>query len=223
MDGYCLNPIVGFWTSFACNLISDIWIILFAIPKVWALKMQKRQKNMLLGVLTLSWVVVIAGIVRIARLFPILHNPDVTWVSYDSSIWSSVEINVSIICFSAPAWKPIFKRFLPGFMYSLTDKTSGNGKPSYGDRSTRSRSVHRKGVFKLSRSSNKKALVSQSREELAKTTRSNQWELAAADMNVNDDVHGEENPRMDGGETGIMKSTGLVYQHLYQPGPSVAA
>jgi len=53
--GYCLDAMIGFWTSFACNTISDIWIIVFAARKVWALKMQRTQKMALVGTLTLGW------------------------------------------------------------------------------------------------------------------------------------------------------------------------
>ena len=124
IPGYCTNTIVAFWVSFVCGMISDIWLIVFAVPKVWSLKLQRSQKIALLSTLTLGWVVVVAGIVRVVRIRMILRDPDITWASYDSSIWSSVETDVALICAAAPALKPIFKRFTPGFLYSLSASRS---------------------------------------------------------------------------------------------------
>ena len=66
---------------------------------------------------------------RVVRIATILHNPDTTWVSYDSSIWGSVETDVALICAATPALKPIFKRFTPGFIYSLSASRSRSTKP----------------------------------------------------------------------------------------------
>ena len=143
----------------------------------------------------------IAGIIRVIRISTILTIPDVTWVSYDSSIWSAVEINVSIICAAAPALKPIFKRYMPNFMYSLSGKTS-RSKPTHGDRSTWVKASSKNGTaFEMGRSITRHNLTSQSQEELARSSE------RKVDISVSgDDVDSEE------GE-GIMKSTNVTISH----------
>lgn len=230
--GYCLNTIIAFWTSFACNLISDIWIIIFAIPKVWSLKMQTRQKVILLSVLTTSWIVVIAGIVRVARISAVIHSDDTTWRSYDSSIWSAVEINVCVICAAAPAWKAIFKRYMPNFMYSLSGKTSETPKAAYGDQSSRSRPNGKggvkSGVFEMSRSLHRSALTSPSQEELANSSGRNEWVMGKADINAESDMVSEgsdkASDKIPADHEGIMKSTQVTVDSWSgsQPGPSTA-
>jgi hypothetical protein len=166
--GFCTNSIPWFWVCFACQLISDIWIIGFAAPRVWALKMQRTQRIALLGMLTLGWVTVVASIVRAVRISTILTSADKTWVSYDSSIWAAVEVNVAILCASAPAWKPIFKRFAPNLLYSLSGRTTRSG-PSHGERSKWAKGTSKASqTFEMDRSRNKPhRLFSSSEEELA--------------------------------------------------------
>lgn len=209
--GHCLDEIIGFWTSFACNLASDIWLIVFAAPRIWGLKMQARQKVALLATLTLGWVVVIAAILRVVRIAAILHSDDTTWRAYDSSIWSAVEVNVSITCAAGPALKPVFKHFTPGFMYSLSGKAS-QVKPGNTDRTTWIRASQKgNGVFEMSRSVTRHDLTSHSQEELANTMGQTQWVTGRLNMTASEDGISEEGRDIDSG--GILKITQVTVSH----------
>lgn len=202
---------MAFWTSIACNLISDVWLIVFAAPRVWGLKMQGRQKLALLATLTLGWVVVIAAIIRAVRISAIIHSPDATWRSYDSSIWSAVEINTSIICAAGPALKPLFRRFAPGFMYSLSDGKVSQTKPSNGARSWVKAGQNGTGVFEMSRSVTQHDLGSQSQEELANSAGQNRWITSKRDTSSSLGEGGEAILELEG--DGIMKSTHVTVSH----------
>jgi hypothetical protein len=186
--GKCSDNISWFWVSLACQLASDIWIIGFAIPRVWALKMQRTQKIALLSMLTLGWLTVIAAIIRAVKISTILTNEDLTWVSYDSSIWAAVEVNVAIVCAAAPAWKPIFKRWTPGLLYSLSGRTAQQGPP-YGERSTWANGTPKAPqAFELSRSRKKiHDLTSPSQEELAQGAAPHQWGTGTIDIRSSND------------------------------------
>jgi len=211
--GHCSNTIIGFWTSVACQIISDIWIIVFAVPRVWQLKMQRAQRLALLGTLTLGWVTVIAAVIRAVRISTILHSTDSTWVSYDSSIWSAVEVSVSIICAAAPTLKPIFKRWAPGMLYSLSGKTS-QGKPGNTDRSAWVKASSKgAGTFEMTRSRiGRHDTASHSQEELAHNGSHSNWGSGKLDMTVSeDDVESMEGRQAHG--DGIMKSTHVKVSH----------
>ncbi|KAK6442723.1 hypothetical protein LTR95_001039 [Oleoguttula sp. CCFEE 5521] len=111
--GYCYSLEPGFWAHFVCNLVSDIWLIAFAAPRVWRIKLPTRQKVVLLATITLGWVVVIAAIVRAVLVSMVINAVDRTWASRDPSIWTSVELNVAILCAAVPALKPLLTRFVP--------------------------------------------------------------------------------------------------------------
>ena len=136
-----------------------------------------------------------------SRISSILHATDTTWVSYDSSIWSSLEINTSIVCAAAPALKPIFKRYMPGFMYSISGKTS-RGKPSHDDRSTWVKASSKNGTaFEMGRNFARNNLTSQSQEELARSV-GRKMDISGS----GDELDSEE------GE-GITKSTHVTISH----------
>lgn len=216
--GICLNTIPAFWTSFVCNLLTDIYLIAFAFPKIWNLQMQKRQKVALLSTVSLGWVVIVAAIIRVVRISAILHATDTTWRAYDSSIWSAVEMNTSLICAAAPALKPLFKRFLPGLMSSLSGRTSKTVNPNSGGlygSGKNSRSTWMKGSrsrterIELDSTVRHGDLTSLSQEELARSAGRSEWLPGKLDLGGDDDeVNSEEGARSyehDG--DGIMKST----------------
>lgn len=74
--------------------------------------------------------VIVASVVRVVRISTILHEEDKTWASYDSSIWSAVEVDVGLICVSAPATRKLMKKIAPGFMRSFRGSDSNEGRSS---------------------------------------------------------------------------------------------
>ncbi|KAK0609017.1 hypothetical protein DIS24_g12586, partial [Lasiodiplodia hormozganensis] len=73
---------------------------------------------------------IIAAIIRAVRISTILRSADKTWVSYDSSIWSAVEVDVGLICASAPATWKLVKKVAPRFAEAMTNDRSSS--PSSG-------------------------------------------------------------------------------------------
>ncbi len=64
----CLNPTPAFYASGICNVLTDIWLIVIVVPRIWNLQMAIRQKIALFIIITLSWLVIIAALVRMVRL-----------------------------------------------------------------------------------------------------------------------------------------------------------
>lgn len=123
-DGKCQNTTPGFYVSVGISLFTDIALIAYSAYKVFGLQMRLRQKLTLMSTVGISWVVVIAAIVRAVKIHAVIKNStDSSWRAYDTSIWSSVEINVALLCTAAPAVKPLLQKLAPTFMYSLSGKT----------------------------------------------------------------------------------------------------
>jgi hypothetical protein len=119
------------------------------------LQIPKKQKLSLMAVLSLSILVVLAAIIRIARIIHIDNSSDIPWDSYDIDIWAAVEINAGIFCVSAPAVKPLLRQIAPGLLSSIrtTDNfTSKNRK--YGSGTAISRITANHPGFELSSQSN---------------------------------------------------------------------
>ena len=112
--GHCYSQLPGLWIQFSCNVASDIWLIAFAAPRIWYVRLPTRQRMVLVITMTLGWLVVLAAIVRVVRMNSVMKAVDRTWASRDPLIWTSVELNVAIICAAIPALQPILTRFAPG-------------------------------------------------------------------------------------------------------------
>jgi hypothetical protein len=51
--------------------------------------------------------------------------------SWDIDIWSSVEVNVGLLCASAPALKPLIRKVLPNLFASGAEHSSGRNNNAF--------------------------------------------------------------------------------------------
>ena len=64
------------------------------------------------AVFSLGLLVVAAGSVRTYYLTKLGTDYDITWVGFDVFVWADLEVQLSIICASAPALRVFFRRYL---------------------------------------------------------------------------------------------------------------
>jgi hypothetical protein len=64
----CVNPSPAFYVNGIGNILADAWLVVIVVPRIWGLKMAPKQKMALFVIITLSWLVIIAAIVRMVRL-----------------------------------------------------------------------------------------------------------------------------------------------------------
>lgn len=128
----CLDDFAGFIISGTINIVADALLIAIVLPRVIELKLHKRQRWALVGVVLLGILAVVAGITRMVRVSIMLQKSDFdpSWDSYDISIWTNTEIYVSLICAAAPGIKPVIVRLLPkvlGTSLKSKSRTTGGG------------------------------------------------------------------------------------------------
>lgn len=127
----CLHDTAALYINGSLNAALDIALMAIVLPRILELHINKRQKWALIGIISLGSFAVIAAIIRMVRVGTTIVRPDFdpTWDMYDVSIWSSMEIYVSLICASAPGIKPLVSKLLPKLLgsslYSRT-RTLGN-------------------------------------------------------------------------------------------------
>jgi hypothetical protein len=83
--------------------------------------------------------VCIVSILRLHSLVAISNSVDPTYDNPPAATWSSVEINVGIICSCLPLLRPILTRFMPGAMSSKARSNNAGPRQYATIRSTRSR------------------------------------------------------------------------------------
>jgi hypothetical protein len=132
-DSKCLADIPGFYVNGALNIFADIALMVILLPRVFQLKLHKRQRWALVTVVSVGSLAAIAGIARMVRVSAIFKKPDFdpSWDSYDVSLWTTTEIYVSLICAAAPGMKPVIVRIMPKLLgSSLHSRTRQGAFPS---------------------------------------------------------------------------------------------
>lgn len=208
----CINTIPAFYAATVENIVVDILLMGFAAPLILRLKLAPRQRIALLITVCLGGVPIIASIIRAVRVSNILHASDKTWVSFDSSIWSAVDANVSIICASVPSLKPLLRQIAPKFMGSTfgTSNPGTSGQYANTKKSWLDRSFGGKG-YEL-HSTPRSDMHNNSQLELANNAGRSDWAIKQAEA---DDDAASEGSSVHGGPN-ITKSVTVAVTRVAQ-------
>ena len=135
----CTNIVTIYLSSAPLNIITDLAIFFLPMPILTSMRLPKKQKIILVITFGFGVFVAIIDVVRIAYLQDAQratlraaqtdhsesgndqrNTGDFAWYSSLSFMWSTVEINVGIMCGCVPALKPLARRFLPSWIIDHT-------------------------------------------------------------------------------------------------------
>ncbi|KAH6620442.1 hypothetical protein C7974DRAFT_316803 [Boeremia exigua] len=104
------------------NCVADLATTVTPIPLILGLHMPRRQRYAVACLFAMGIVVTVAGIVRTWFIYKSLVTTyDNTWYAYPLWIAAAVEIDLGVICASAPVLRPLISK-LP---FSLSETFSG--------------------------------------------------------------------------------------------------
>ncbi|KAK2033733.1 hypothetical protein LX32DRAFT_702450 [Colletotrichum zoysiae] len=110
IDGRCLNTSIISYTGSAITIVEDIVLIIIPIPELLKLQLKPRKKLALIFMFCLGLFATITSIIRLQYLVLFSHTYDPTWDNSSVVVWSSIEVNVAILCGSFPALLPLLKK-----------------------------------------------------------------------------------------------------------------
>lgn len=119
------------------SVVSDFYSVLLPCLMLHNFEAPRRQKIALNIIFCLGLIVVAAGSVRTYYLHQLGHSIDLTWTGYDVFIWAQLEVQLSLICASAPALRVFFRKYLSDPV--LRAITSGRSNSRRGSRRTSQR------------------------------------------------------------------------------------
>ncbi|KAH8890583.1 putative PTH11-type G-protein coupled receptor protein [Thozetella sp. PMI_491] len=143
--GRCLNINSIGWANAAISIALDVWML--AIP-LWQIRNLKLHWKKKVGVAMMFFVgtfVTVVSIIRLQFLVDLGSSTNPTFDQTDVSIWSTVEINVGIICTCMPSLRLFLVRLFP-----VLGGSSHNtrGYENYGDYGSKSKAIRSKtGTF----------------------------------------------------------------------------
>ncbi|KAF2790309.1 hypothetical protein K505DRAFT_282840 [Melanomma pulvis-pyrius CBS 109.77] len=125
----CINQSAMWFTNAGVNILTDFIIILLPMPVVRSLNLGQRQKQVLIIVFGIGGFGCIVSILRLHSLVAISNSTDPTYDNPPAATWSSVEIDVAIICSCLPCLRPLLARYFPG-IFSSHHRSRASAIPS---------------------------------------------------------------------------------------------
>ncbi|KAL4901292.1 hypothetical protein BDW74DRAFT_84770 [Aspergillus multicolor] len=135
--GSCYNEIAFFrWNGFA-NMLLDILMLILPLPMVWQMGLCQKQRLLLTGIFLMGGFVCIVSILRITSFDHSVRN-DPTFTQVPSSMWSSVEQGLEIVCACLPTLRPLLRLCgCRGPNRSRSSSNHGQSQSPYGPGSNR--------------------------------------------------------------------------------------
>ncbi|KAF4930352.1 Satratoxin biosynthesis SC1 cluster protein 4 [Colletotrichum viniferum] len=126
--GRCMDRLAFWFSNAVLNIATDIIIVVIPIPLIRTLQISRKQKIALIMVFAVGGFVCITSIIRLRSLYEISISPDTSRDGVHIATWSGIEINVAIICASAPALKPLIAKAFPKLLASTQRSNMRSGQ-----------------------------------------------------------------------------------------------
>ncbi|KAK1981120.1 hypothetical protein LZ30DRAFT_658100 [Colletotrichum cereale] len=111
IPGSCLNITAIGYAGAALTITYDFILIVLPLPQLLKLNISMRKKLVPIFLLTLGSVACVASMIRLKFLVSFANTFDATWDNVEIVIWSTLEINLAMICGSLPALRPLFSKW----------------------------------------------------------------------------------------------------------------
>ncbi|PFH60356.1 hypothetical protein XA68_11098 [Ophiocordyceps unilateralis] len=116
--GRCLNMLAIAWSNAAISIAIDIWMLAVPLWQLRSLKLDWKKKVGVAVMFCVGTFVTVVSILRLRALDFSSHSTNPTWDFFDVGIWSTVEINVGIICVCMPSLRLLLVRLIPSLSTS---------------------------------------------------------------------------------------------------------
>ncbi|KAL1620177.1 hypothetical protein SLS56_009807 [Neofusicoccum ribis] len=123
--GACNNVNAQGWAAAVFNIILDISVLLLPLRQLTKLVMTWKKKIQLMLMFCVGGFVTIVSVLRLETLFHFANSSNFTWTSAPFGYWSTIEMDVGIICACMPAAQALLKRIWPAVFGSTVTKSTG--------------------------------------------------------------------------------------------------
>lgn len=112
-DRKCLSEELNLLIWSVANTITDFLVVLLPLSIFWKMRMPRRQRIIVCTLFGVGGIACVAGIVRIIYTLSVVKFMDTTWQAEPLWLVNSIELDLGIICTSAPSLKPLVSRYFP--------------------------------------------------------------------------------------------------------------
>ncbi|KAG5957352.1 hypothetical protein E4U58_006172 [Claviceps cyperi] len=112
-SGKCLNMNLLGWTNGAVSVAIDLWIIGIPLSQITKLDLHWKKKIGAIVMFLTGTFVTIVSILRLQSLLYFFSSSNPTWDLWYTAWWSTIEINIGLICACLPAVRLLLARMWP--------------------------------------------------------------------------------------------------------------
>ncbi|KID69454.1 Extracellular membrane protein, CFEM domain protein, partial [Metarhizium hybridum] len=111
--GHCININLFAWVHAALNIALDVWMIAIPLSQIKKLGLHWKKKIGVTLMFLLGTFVTIVSILRLQSLVDFANSTNPTWDNWIVAWWSTIEVNVGMICTCLPTVRLILVRAAP--------------------------------------------------------------------------------------------------------------
>ncbi|TVY83257.1 Satratoxin biosynthesis SC1 cluster protein [Lachnellula suecica] len=111
--GTCVNSNVLAWSNAGISIALDAWMLAIPISQLAGLQLHWKKKLGVSLMFIVGTFITIISIVRLQSLVHFSNSQNPTWDNLAVGVWSSIEINVGIICVCLPNLRLLLLRMFP--------------------------------------------------------------------------------------------------------------
>ncbi|KAF1975174.1 hypothetical protein BU23DRAFT_459301 [Bimuria novae-zelandiae CBS 107.79] len=142
-NGTCINVNALGWANAIISIVMDFWMLAIPLWQVSQLKMAWKKKISVTLMFCVGAFVTIISIIRLQSLISLGNTQNPTWDNTDAAKWSTIEINVGIMCACMPALRLILVRLFPRALASTQYNRSNDHYARYGSNTDALKSGHK--------------------------------------------------------------------------------
>ncbi|KAM3534879.1 hypothetical protein MY4038_001780 [Beauveria bassiana] len=115
-EGHCININAMGWSNAAISVFIDILMIAIPLSQISKLNLHWRKKiGVVIMFLTGAFVTVVS-ILRLRSLVGFANSNNPTWDQWEVAYWSTIEVNIGMICTCLPSLRLLLIRLFPGLL-----------------------------------------------------------------------------------------------------------
>ena len=126
-EGTCMNVNAIAWANAGISIGVDFWMLALPLSQIRSLNLHWKKKVGVAMMFLVGAFVTIVSILRLQSLVDFAKSHNATWEQYDVANWSTIEINVGIICACMPALRLVLVRAFPRMLGSTRQYPSRSG------------------------------------------------------------------------------------------------
>ncbi|OAA79104.1 hypothetical protein LEL_02590 [Akanthomyces lecanii RCEF 1005] len=119
-QGHCININAMGWSNATISVLIDILMIAIPLSQITKLQLHWRKKVGVVIMFLTGTFVTVVSILRLRSLVGFANSNNPTWDQWEIAYWSTIEVNIGMICTCLPSLRLLLLRLFPKLLGNTT-------------------------------------------------------------------------------------------------------